>query len=96
MQQFIANAQALASRFQCYVLIIHHSGLSDEDRPRGHSSLKGALDLLVRCIRKDKDLVTVLTVQKLQDEDDKEISFEARLVRVINGVKPSRVFGAAS
>jgi AAA domain len=43
----------LHSRFNCFVLIIHHSGLADDDRPRGHSSLKGALDVLIRFERKE-------------------------------------------
>jgi hypothetical protein len=85
MQQVIANAQALSNRFNCFVLIIHHSGLADDDRPRGHSSLKGALDVLIRFERKEGTLTTVMTVQKLKDEDDNGLAFEAQLVRIILG-----------
>jgi hypothetical protein len=85
MQQIIANAQALSSRFNCFVLIIHHSGLTDDDRPRGHSSLKGALDVLIRFERKEGTLTSVMTVQKLKDEDDNGLAFEAQLVRIILG-----------
>jgi hypothetical protein len=85
MQQVIANAQALSIHFNCFVLIVHHSGLSDDDRPRGHSSLKGALDVLIKFERKDKALIAILTVQKLKDEDDAALAFEAQLVRLIIG-----------
>jgi hypothetical protein len=85
MQQVIANAQALSNHFNCFVLIIHHSGLADGDRPRGHSSLKGALDVLIRFERKEGTQTAILTVQKLKDEDDREIAFEAQLARIVIG-----------
>jgi hypothetical protein len=69
MQQIIANAQALSNHFQCFVLIIHHSGLSDDDRPRGHSSLKGALDVLIRFERKEGTLTIIG-----KDDEGEEIS----------------------
>jgi len=86
MQQIIANAQALSIRFNCFVLIIHHSGLTDDDRPRGHSSLKGALDVLIRFERKEGTLTAVMTIQKLKDEDDCQLAFEAQLIRFIIGL----------
>ena len=38
MTAFVANAGEIASRFKCLVLIIHHVGLNDDKRLRGHSS----------------------------------------------------------
>lgn len=38
MSNFIDNAQDLADRLDCLVLVIHHEG-TDERRPRGHTSL---------------------------------------------------------
>ena len=39
MIQLIANATALSQQFSCFVLLVHHSGLTEADRLRGHSSL---------------------------------------------------------
>jgi AAA domain len=85
MQQVIANAQALANHFKCFVLVIHHSGLADDDRPRGWSGLKAALDVVIRFERKEGTLTTALTIQKLKDEDDRDVTFEAQLLRIIIG-----------
>ncbi len=49
MQQLVANATALANRFRALVLIIHHVGLGDDKRPRGHSGLLGANDARMLC-----------------------------------------------
>jgi hypothetical protein len=85
MLQIMANAEALSAHFRCFVLIVHHSGFADEDRPRGHSSLIPALDLAVKFERKDKELLTVMTVQKMKDEDDAGLAFEARLAPIVIG-----------
>jgi hypothetical protein len=43
MSAYIAAADALRERFKCAVIIIHHCGINDT-RPRGHTSLTGAVD----------------------------------------------------
>ncbi|MGO9237253.1 MAG: AAA family ATPase [Methylocella sp.] len=85
MQQFIANAQALAECFGCLVLVVHHSGLSDTDRPRGHSSLACALDALVHFERKEGTKSSVMTVQKLKDEEDEGVALELRMALIVIG-----------
>jgi hypothetical protein len=44
MGPLIAAADTLRQRFDCTVLLIHHVGHLAQDRERGHSSLRGALD----------------------------------------------------
>src|SRR4051794_30170970 len=39
MNAFINGCAALQTEFGCLVLVVHHSGWSDKDRSRGHSSL---------------------------------------------------------
>ena len=82
MTAFVANAGALASRFNALVLIVHHTGLGDDRRMRGHSSLNGALDAQILCERVDGDLAATLTLQKLKD-DASEVRLRARLERVV-------------
>ncbi len=84
MLQFVANATALANHFGAFVLIVHHVGLGDEERERGHSSLIGGADVRILCRRKDRELATTLKWLKLKDEDT-TITLKAHLARVIIG-----------
>jgi hypothetical protein len=51
MGAYVAAADVLRARFRCAVIIIHHSGLNEE-RPRGHTSLTGAVDAQI-AVRRD-------------------------------------------
>jgi AAA domain len=82
MIQFVANATTLANHFNCLVLIVHHVGLADDKRMRGHSSLIAGIDAQILCERREGEMSTNLTVQKLKDEES-NLKFTARLSRVI-------------
>jgi hypothetical protein len=82
MVQFVANATALATHFRALVLVVHHVGLGDGKRMRGHSSLHAGVDAQVLCQRKGGSFSTTLTLQKLKDETD-EIQLEAQLSRTV-------------
>lgn len=84
MIQLVANASALAARFKALVLIVHHNGLGDERRLRGHSSLAGALDSQILCERNEGDLAATLTLQKIKDEVS-DVRLTARLSRIVIG-----------
>jgi AAA domain len=43
MANYIAAAEAIQKEFSCVVVIVHHHGI-EESRPRGHTSLRGAVD----------------------------------------------------
>jgi RecA-family ATPase len=43
MGAYVRAAEAIRDIFLCVVIIVHHCGY-DETRPRGHSSLPGAVD----------------------------------------------------
>jgi hypothetical protein len=43
MGAYLAAADRIAEAFQCLVIIVHHCGI-DLSRPRGHTSLTGAVD----------------------------------------------------
>lgn len=82
MIQFVANATALANHFNCFVLIVHHVGLTDDKRMRGHTSLIAGIDAQILCERKEGEMSTSLTLQKLKDEESR-LKFTARLSRVV-------------
>lgn len=84
MIQFVANATALANHFKCLVAAVHHVGLGDDKRLRGHTSLLGAIDVQILCERKEGALSATLTLQKLKDEAS-GIKLTAHFSRVIIG-----------
>ena len=84
MVQLAANITALANHFGCLVAAVHHVGLSDEKRLRGHSSLLGALDVSILSERKEGALSATLTVMKLKDEESAQ-KFTIHLARVVIG-----------
>jgi len=50
MGAYIKAADAVRDAFDCLVVIVHHSG-HEAQRPRGHSSLMGALDVQIAVSR---------------------------------------------
>lgn len=70
MSFYINAATDIAQAFECFVLIVHHSGKSSDDL-RGHSSLRGDADLLLTTKRMGEkgtssDMVSV-SVNKMKD-----------------------------
>lgn len=83
MGAYIRAADALRDAFGCLVVIVHHCGHSAE-RPRGHSSLIGALDVQV-AIRRD-DASNVVSEVELSKDGETGLHLLSRLVQVEIGV----------
>lgn len=66
MGQVLANAVALATRYGCAVLFVHHSGTTNRDRARGASAIRGGLDSQYR-IDKHSAGVVRLVCTKMKD-----------------------------
>jgi hypothetical protein len=83
MSAYIQAADALREAFDCLVVIVHHCG-HDGERPRGHSSLIGALDVQIAVRRDGEDNI----VAELELSKDGEIGLvlTSRLDRVTVGV----------
>jgi hypothetical protein len=58
-------ADRLREGFGCTVIIIHHCGVSG-DRPRGHTSLTGAVDAQL-AVRRDADKSVLVTLEHMKD-----------------------------
>ena len=73
MGNYVRAAEAIRDRFDCVVIIVHHCGY-DDTRPRGHSSLPGAVDAQLAVARAE-NIVTV-TVEMMRDgpEDTQVVS----------------------
>jgi AAA domain len=65
MAAYIRAADAVRNAFDCLVPIIHHCGHNGE-RPRGHSSLIGAVDVQI-AVRRDDDENIIATVEFAKD-----------------------------
>lgn len=73
MSAYLRAAEAVRDDFGCVVIIVHHCGL-DETRPRGHTSLPGAVDAQL-AVAREGNTVTV-TVEMMRDgpEDTSVVS----------------------
>jgi hypothetical protein len=65
MSDYVAAADALRERFKCAVIIIHHCGV-DSTRPRGHTSLTGAVDAQI-AIKRDATGKVITTLEWMKD-----------------------------
>jgi len=66
MADYIKAADAIRLYFGCAVMLIHHCGHNDE-RPRGHSSLRGALDCEIAVTRHPDSNSIVTNVHWMKD-----------------------------
>jgi hypothetical protein len=65
MAAYVRAADAIRDAFDCAVVIVHHCGHNGE-RPRGHSSLIGALDAQIG-IKRDSSENIVATLELSKD-----------------------------
>ena len=79
MSAYVRASDAIAAGFNCVVPVIHHCGHNGE-RPRGHSSLLGAADVLIAVKRDAADNI----VSVVEDAKDGPVGLEivSRLVPV--------------
>ncbi len=68
MAKYIKAADRLSFAFECLVLIVHHCG-HDKNRPRGHSSLLGALDVQI-AVRRETNGHIISTVERMKDGEE--------------------------
>lgn len=69
MAKYIKAADGLRARFRCTVLVIHHCG-HEHGRPRGHSSLLGAVDGQIKVARDKKSGVITMLVERMKDGNE--------------------------
>jgi KaiC/GvpD/RAD55 family RecA-like ATPase len=65
MSRYVQAADRLRSEFHCTIIIIHHCGTAG-DRPRGHTSLTGAIDAQIS-VQKDADGTVLVTLELMKD-----------------------------
>ena len=70
MAQVVGMLDNMRDVFDLSTVIVHHSSLADGDRPRGHSSLKGAASSYVRIEGKPEDDVLTLVTGPHRNSDE--------------------------
>jgi hypothetical protein len=65
MARFLAAAEKVAQELSCAVVIVHHCGI-DASRPRGHTSLSGAVESQLKVERGNTNEV-IVTVELAKD-----------------------------
>jgi hypothetical protein len=65
MAAYVKAADALREAFECVVIIVHHCGI-DATRPRGHTSLTGAVDAQI-AIKRDAQDNIIAAVEFMKD-----------------------------
>ncbi|MBX3527824.1 MAG: AAA family ATPase [Rhodoblastus sp.] len=84
MLQLLANMESLSAYFGAFVMGVHHVGLNDERRERGHSSAQGATDVRILSQRAPGAMSTTLTIEKMKDEESGG-AIRVDLARVVIG-----------
>jgi hypothetical protein len=83
MTSYIEAADAIREAFNCTVVVIHHCGL-DTTRPRGHTSLLGALDAQIAVSRDAQDNI-IAQVEHMRDGED-GVTWANTLRQVVVGI----------
>jgi hypothetical protein len=68
--QFIATVDDLRRRFNCAIIVVHHTGHSNLRRARGSSSLPAAADTVIVCDRKPKEQVVTIRCTKMKETEE--------------------------
>jgi hypothetical protein len=79
MALYIRAADAIREAFDCVVVIVHHCGV-EGTRPRGHTSLTGAVDAQL-AVRRDAADNVIVTVEWMKDGAEGDV-ITSRLERV--------------
>jgi hypothetical protein len=83
MGRIVSGAKRIRQATGGLVLLVHHSGKDQTKGGRGHSSLKGALDIELGVFRDESTLERSWQITKNKDgEDSSAYSFDLRVVQV--------------
>jgi len=81
-KSMIDSCDILKHEFGCTVILVHHTGLNSDDRARGSSSWKGAMDFEYN-IKKSGNVLTQYCKKMKDSEEHKPIVFNLKCVDLI-------------
>jgi AAA domain len=83
MGAYLAAADALREAFECFVMIVHHSGW-DSSHARGHTSLPYGVDVEI-AVTRPADLTTNAEIRKMKDGETGDV-ISSRLKKIDIGL----------
>ena len=86
-QEMAGYLRELGTRFRdlwrCAVLLIHHSGHSATERPRGSSAIRANLDFMLGVFRDEKEMLATVSCAKQKDGDTfADATFQMRVLEL--------------
>jgi hypothetical protein len=86
-QEMASYLRELGARFRdlwrCAVLLIHHSGHSATERPRGSSAIRANLDFMLGVFRDEKEMLATVSCAKQKDGDTfSDATFQMRVLEL--------------
>ena len=81
MGAYVKAADAIRETFDCSIPIVHHCGI-DETRPRGHTSLRGALEAQLVVKRGTADTIFVTVEEMKEGPSGETVACELEQVEV--------------
>jgi hypothetical protein len=88
MSAYIKAAESIRDAFDCLVIIVHHCGW-DDSRPRGHSSLPGAVDAQLH-VERTNNLVAIEVELMRDGPEGGRVTLEAQEVVVGQDAKSGK------
>lgn len=89
MSAYVKASDAIREAFDCSAIIVHHCGIN-ETRPRGHTSLTGAVDTQLRVERNDRNDI-IVTVEWMKDDEGEGDKIASQLEVIEVGVNTEGV-----
>ncbi|QTX32861.1 AAA family ATPase [Aminithiophilus ramosus] len=86
MGRFIMALDGLRSRYECTVLVVHHSGHGDKSRSRGSSAFRGALDTEMLVEGVPGKSLSVRSAKRKDGAAFDDLHFELRDVEIEPGI----------
>jgi hypothetical protein len=94
MTNYIAAAEAIQKAFNCLVVIVHHHGI-EESRPRGHTSLRGAIDVMIKITRDVQNNIIAIVEEMRDGPEGAQIASRLVVVTVGQDLKGRPLTSAA-
>jgi hypothetical protein len=82
MNAFVSALDTLRSRYRCTCLVIHHPSKAAPGEPRGHSSLKGAIDTMLTLDAREGGIIVLANPKQRGAEPARPLGFQFRTVEL--------------
>ena len=82
MNAFVSALDSLRGRYRCTCLVIHHPSKAMPGEPRGHSSLKGAIDTMLTLDAREGGIIALANPKQRGGDTARPLGFQFRTVEL--------------